>query len=701
MKSLRPFFSLSLALAAVGAVGVIACSQAPTVEQTPAALETPAPPAGPTVSTAPLPAGLDEAALDRSANPCDDFYAYACGGWMKTAEIPADRSSTSRGFVTILERNELIMKEILERAAAGTIAGADGKKLGDHWSTCMDEPKLEASLAVLKKDAASFSKVKDGKSLAAALAKLHLNKVGGLFDQGSMQDLKDSTTIVFGLGEGGLGLPDRDYYLVTDEKTVKVKNAYSAHVEKMLELAGDTPAVAASRRDAIMALETRLAMSTRTKVEKRDVEKMYHRLERDGVKKAAPSFDWDGYFKAIGQPKLTAINVLHPPFIDAIEVVVKETPATTWAAYLQWAQLRGNIPALPKAMQDERFRYESEALTGATADRPRWKKCVDLADEQLGEALGKIFVAEQFGADGKARTQAMVDAIRVSFAKNIDTLSWMDEPTKQEARIKAEKMATKIGYPDVWRDYSSFVTSRDTFLKNYAAGNAYEVRRDLNKIGKPLDKNEWQMSPPTVNAYNDGQRNEIVFPAGILQPPFFNKAAPDAVNFGAMGMVVGHEITHGFDDAGKSLDATGNLRDWWSADSSARFAAKTKCVQDQFDASIALEDIHVNGALTLGENTADLGGLKIALAAMHMAKAATAPAASSTYSDEQLFFMGYAQSWCSKSRPELARVRAATDPHAPPFLRVNNPLANMPAFAKAFGCSASSKMVRENGCEVW
>ena len=253
----------------------------------------------------------------------------------------------------------------------------------------------------------------------------------------------------------------------------------------------------------------------------------------------------------------------------------------------------------------------------------------------------------------------------------------------------------------MWRDYSSFVTSRDTFLKNYAAGNAYEVRRDLNKIGKPLDKNEWQMSPPTVNAYNDGQRNEIVFPAGILQPPFFNKAAPDAVNFGAMGMVVGHEITHGFDDAGKSLDATGNLRDWWSADSSARFAAKTKCVQDQFDASIALEDIHVNGALTLGENTADLGGLKIALAAMHMAKAATAPAASSTYSDEQLFFMGYAQSWCSKSRPELARVRAATDPHAPPFLRVNNPLANMPAFAKAFGCSASSKMVRENGCEVW
>ena len=697
---LPSLISLSLALAAVGAVS---CSQAKPVEQTPAPIETPPTPAGPTISTAPLPAGLDDTAMQRSVSPCDDFYAFSCGGWMKTAEIPADRGTTSRGFISILERNELLMKDLLERAAAGKIPGDDGKKLGDHWSTCMDEAKLEASLTTMQKNNKAFANIKDGKALAAAVAKLHLTNANALFGQGVMQDLKDSQTIVFGFFEGGLGLPDRDYYLVDDEKTVKVKNAYATHVEKMLVLAGDKPADAVAKRDLIMALEKRLATATRTKVEKRDVEKMFHRLERAGTKKLAPSFDWDGYFKGIGLPKVTAVNVAHPPFVEAMELVVKETTPATWAAYLQWVQLRSSIPALPKAMQDERFRYESEALTGATADRPRWKKCVDLADSQLGEVLGKLFVAEHFGADGKTRAQAMVDAVRVSFAKNIDTLTWMDEPTKMEAHVKADKMITKIGYPDLWRDYSNYTTTRDSFLKNYSAGLAFELRRDLNKIGKPLDKNEWQMTPPTVNAYNDGQRNEIVFPAGILQPPFFNKAAPDAVNFGAMGMVVGHEITHGFDDEGKSLDAVGNLRDWWSPESKELFVKKTKCVQDQFSNSVAIEDIKVNGALTLGENTADLGGLKIALAALHvsMASVATTPAVTSPYTPDQLFFLGYAQSWCSKYRPEVARLRAATDPHAPPFLRVNNPLSNMSAFAAAFGCKASDRMVRATTCEVW
>ena len=699
--SLRVISMLSLGLAAAG---VLACSQAKPVEPPLTSAAAVEPPPGPTISTAPLPAGLDDAALDRSVNPCEDFYAFACGGWMKATEIPADRSSTSRGFVAIVERNELLMKDLLERAAAGTIPGDDGKKLGDHWSTCMDEPKLEGSLKILQQEQKAWASLKNGKQLAAALAKLHLQGKNAVFTMGAMQDLKDSQLLVMGIFEGGLGLPDRDYYLVDDDKTVKVKNAYRAHIEKMLVLGGDKPELAGTKADAIMALEKRLASATRTKVEKRDVEKMFHRLERDGTKKLAPSFDWDGYFKAIGQPKLTQINIAHPPFVEALEGVVKDTPASTWSAYLQWVSLRSSVPALPRAMQEERFRYESEALTGATADRPRWKKCVDLADSQLGEMLGKLFVAEHFGADGKARTQAMVDAVRVAFIKDIDSLTWMDEPTKVAARAKANKMVTKIGYPDAWRDYRSYKTTRDSFLKNYQAGIAFEVIRDLAKIGKPLDKGEWQMSPPTVNAYNDGQRNEIVFPAGILQPPFFNKAAVDAVNFGAMGMVVGHEITHGFDDEGKSLDENGNLRDWWSADSAKRFADKTACVKDQFDASIAIEDIHVNGALTLGENTADLGGLKIGLAALEASLSSSSSAeaaAASPYSPQQLFFLGYAQSWCSKYRPESARLRAATDPHAPPFLRVNNPLGNMPAFAKAFGCSAQNKMVRATTCEVW
>ncbi len=684
--------SLALLLAATTSTAAPTTST-PTPKTTPAAKA---------LSTDPLPAGLDEASLDRKANPCVDFYRFACGGWMDKTEIPADRSATSRGFVAIAERNELLMRDILERSATGKIKGDNAKKLGDHWATCMDEPKLEKNLPVLLKQTKSFASIKDGKALAKVLAELHGKGVNAVFDLSSMQDLKDATVVVGDLSEAGLGLPDRDYYLQDDEKTKKVRDLYGAHVAKMFELAGDKTPVAAKKRDDVMALETRLAKATRTKVEKRDIEKAFHRLERDGVKKTAPSFDWDAYFKAISAEKVTQLNVEHPAYFDEIEKVVKETKPEVWNSYLSWTLLRAATMALPKAMQDERFAYEASALTGAKEDRPRWKKCVALADGQLGEAMGQVFVDENFGKDGKERTLAMVVAVEQSFDKNLDSLTWMDDATRTEARAKAKKMSNKIGYPDVWRDYSSFKTSRDSFLTNLENGIKFAVKRDLNKIGKPVDKNEWHMSPPTVNAYNDGQNNEIVFPAGILQPPFFNKEAPDAVNFGAMGMVVGHEITHGFDDEGRKLDKDGNLKDWWSEKASQLFEQKTQCVVKQYDESIALEDIHVNGKLTLGENTADLGGLKVSMLAMREFQKTHAPAASS-YSQEQLFFLGYAQSWCSKYRPEAARVRAATDPHSPPFLRVNNPLGNLPEFATAFGCKAGDKMVRPAAarCEVW
>lgn len=692
--------SLLISLAVFCSLCALTTQAAPTssTPTTPAA-KSPAPPAS-ALPTAPLPVGLDESALDRKANPCVDFYRYACGGWMDKTEIPADRPSTSRGFVAILERNELLMKDILERAAAKKITGKNAQKLADHWSTCMNEPALDGNLPLLLKDARAYDNVKGGKALAAAVAKLHQSGVNVLFDLSSMQDLKDATLVVGGVSEAGLGMPDRDYYLAADEKTVKVRDAYKAHVQKMFELAGVAADVAAQKRDLVLALETKLAEATRTKVEKRDIEKMFHRLEREGIKKAAPSFDWDAYLKARGQPKLKQINVAHPVFLDAMEKLVKETTPETWSAYFTWAMLRAAVPALPKAMQDERFAYESKALTGATADRPRWKKCVAFADDQLGEAMGEVFVNETFGKDGKERTLAMVVAVEQAFDKNLDRLSWMDDATRAEARAKVKKMSNKIGYPDKWRDYSKYTTSAKSFLVNYQNGITFAVNRDLAKIGKPIDKNEWYMSPPTVNAYNDGQMNEIVFPAGILQPPFFNKDAPDAVNFGAMGMVVGHEITHGFDDEGRKLDKDGNLRDWWSAEAGKKFEEKTQCIVKQYDDSIALEDIHVNGKLTLGENTADLGGLKVSLQAMAEWQKARAPA-TSPYSQHQLFFLGYAQSWCSKYRPENARLRAATDPHAPPFLRVNNPLANLPEFAAAFGCKQGEPMVRAARCEVW
>jgi len=695
MKRLIAPLSLLLLTAATTAAAPLATP----AKAAPPPLKAPAK-ATPALSTAPLPAGLDESALDRNANPCNDFFRYACGGWLDKTEIPADRSSTSRGFVSIAERNELIMKDILERAAAGKLAGDNGKKLGDHWSTCMDEPKLEQNLPLLLKQAKAYAGIKDGKALARALGELHGKGVSAVFAFNSMQDLKDATLVVGDVSEGGLGLPDRDYYLQDDEKTKKVRDAYLAHVAKVFELAGDKANVAAGKRDAIFALEKRLAAATRTKVERRDIEKAFHRLERDGVKKATPSFDWDGYFKSLDAAKLTQINVEHPSYLDELEKIVNETKPDVWQSYLTWALLRSAGMAMPKAIQEENFRYESEALTGAKEDRPRWKKCVALADDQLGEAMGQVFVDEHFGKDGKERTLAMVVAVEQAFDKNLDALTWMDDATRTEARLKARKMSNKIGYPDKWRDYASFKTSRDSFLTNLENGVRFAIKRDLAKIGKPVDKNEWYMSPPTVNAYNDGQNNEIVFPAGILQPPFFNKEAPDAVNFGAMGMVVGHEITHGFDDEGRKLDKDGNLKDWWSEKAGKLFEEKTQCVVKQFDDSIALEDIHVNGKLTLGENTADLGGLKVSLQAMKEWQKTKAPAAS-PHSQEQLFFLGYAQSWCSKYRPEAARLRAATDPHAPPFLRVNNPLGNLPEFAAAYGCKPGDALVRATRCEVW
>jgi endothelin-converting enzyme/putative endopeptidase len=650
----------------------------------------------------PLPAGLDEAAMDWQMSPCEDFYRFACGGWMDKTEIPADRSSYSRGFITILERNELLLKDILERAAAGKLKKDQpfAKQLGDYWSTCMDDKGLDASLPEVKKQLAAFKNVKDGKALAKVAGKLHAQGIAPLFDFSSMQDLKDASLVVGGLSEGGLGLPDRDYYVLDDEKTKAVRDAYAAHVQKMFELLGDKPEAAAKKKDDIMALETRLAKVTLTNVERRDPEKLLHRLERDGVKKAAPSFDWDGFFKELGAPKVTAINVTHPPFFEELDKIVKETKPETWETYLSWVFLRSEVPGLPKAFQDEDFAYQSKALTGAKEDRPRWKKCVSFADKQLGQALGRVFVDENFGADGKQRTLGMVESVEAAFQSNLDGLQWMDDATRAVAKQKGGKMRNKIGYPDVWRDYASYKTDRKSFLGNVLRGDAFERARDLAKIGKPVDKNEWFMTPPTVNAYNDPQNNEIVFPAGILQPPFFNKDAPDAVNFGAMGMVVGHEITHGFDDEGRKFDADGNLRDWWSADAGKKFVDKTTCVKNQFDGYVAIEDIHVKGDLTLGENTADLGGLKVSLAAMK-AWLKDHPAPQSAWTPEQLFFLGYGQSWCTKYRPENARLRAATDPHSPPMWRVNGPLSNMPAFAEAFGCKPTDKMIRKDRCEVW
>jgi endothelin-converting enzyme/putative endopeptidase len=491
--------------------------------------------------------------------------------------------------------------------------------------------------------------------------------------------------------------------LKPDEKTKAVRDAYAAHIERMFVLWGEKPEAAKKASETVMALESRLATASQTRVERRDPQKLYNRIDRKGLKEKAPAFAWDPYFAALGAKDLQAVNVNSVGYFEELGKLAKENKAAELKTYFTWVVMRWAVPMLPKAFADEQFTYLSKALTGAKEDRPRWKKCVAWTDSDLGEALGREFVRRHFGEDSKKLTNAMVLELQKAFEKNLSTLEWMDAPTRAAALIKVQRMAgnNKIGYPDTWRDYSTVTTARTSFLANQLSANRYAVKRELNKIGKPPDRNEWWMSPPTVNAYNEPQKNEIVFPAGILQPPFFDRNATDAVNFGAMGMVVGHEITHGFDDEGRQYDVDGNLKNWWSEATGKTFDQKVACVKEQFDGYTAIEDVKLDGKLTLGENVADLGGLKLAHSAMSDWYQAKGTSPDHRYTPPQQFFLGYAQAWCTKMRPETARMRAATDSHAPPYWRVNGPLANLASFQEAFQCQANAAMVKPKRCDVW
>jgi len=653
-----------------------------------------------------MPAGLDEAALDGTVSPCEDFYQYACGGWMKATTIPEDRARYSRGFDRIVDQNELTLKELLEGLAAnpGRSKIPYAKALGEFYGSCMDEASLEKSEKELKGLLARFS-VKTSADVPRAVGQMHKAGMAPLLGFGSDNDLKDSTQVIGVLDQGGLGLPDREYYLASEGKKKEVREAYVAHVGRVFRLLGrkDEGADAASAN--VLALETRLAQASMDRVARRDPKNRDHRLELVGLQKEAPGFDWATLLREMGAAKVTAINVTHVPFAKELEALVKD-PAITpahWNDYLALKVVDGVFEALPKQYRGEYFTL-AQVLTGAKAELPRWKKCVRAADQQLGEALAVAYVEKTFGEDGKKTTQEMVRAVEAAFENNLEKLPWMDADTKKAAAEKLHKIANKIGYPDKWRSYDGLKVARASFLKNTLAAASFEVAQDLAKIGKPVDRTEWHMTPPTVNAYYNASQNEIVFPAGILQPPFFDKGASTAVNFGAIGMVVGHEITHGFDDKGRQFDGDGNLRDWWSEPSGKAFLERAACVKSQYDGYVAIDDLKINGALTLGENVADLGGLKLAHAAMR-AWAADHPeaVAAGRYNANQQFFLGYAQSWCSMYRPEMARLRVTTDTHSPPYWRVNGALSNLSAFREAFNCREGDKMVRPaaDRCEVW
>jgi predicted metalloendopeptidase len=649
---------------------------------------------------------VDPSLLDRAVDPCVDFYRHACGGWIAKTPIPADRPAWSRGFSEIKERNQTVLRAILEEDAGGKAATAEdpyAAKLGDFFATCMDEAKAEsASLQALKGVLARIDTVKDPKSLAQVTASLQAAGADALFDFASMQDYRDATQVIGAADQGGLGLPDRDYYLTDDARSKEIRALYVGHVERMLALAGATPKAAKAGAKTVMELETQLAKVSQTRTERRDPANIYHRLDRAGLASLAPKFAWNDYFATLGAADVQPVNVLAPAFFEkGLNAVVAKTPYPALRTYLRWQAIHAAAPTLGKAFVDEDFRFRSAALTGEKQLLPRWKRCVDATDVALGQALARPFVARTFGAEGKQTAEQLIRGIEAAFGANLEGLAWMDEPTRRAAADKLHALKNQIGYPDVWRNYDTLEIDRTSYLANAMRAAEFETRRDLNKIGKPVDPNDWFMSPPTVNAYYDSSMNQMVFPAGILQKPFFAAEANTAINHGGIGMVMGHELTHGFDDEGRKFDGAGNLREWWTPAVNQAFDQKAQCVANQYSA-YAVGDLHLNGQLTLGENIADIGGLKIAYAAMRRARQGMPDRVEGApYTADQQFFLSYAQTWCTSRRDEYARMLVTVDPHSPPEYRVNGVVANLPEFAAAFSCKAGQPMAPERRCEVW
>jgi putative endopeptidase len=544
--------------------------------------------------------------------------------------------------------------------------------------------------------------MKNEADLQAEAAKLQREGVGVLFRFSANQDAKDSTQVVGSASQGGLGLPEREYYLKQDDKSKQLREAYVKHVAKMFELLGDSADTAAAEGTAVLGIETALANASMKNTDLRDPEKTYHRMRLAGLRTMAPNFDWESYFKAMGRPDLKEINVGQPDFFTALDAQLTKTPIADWKTYYRWHLVNSSANGLPEKFVDEEFDFRGKTLTGAKEIQPRWKRCVQSTDRSIGEALGQLYVQKYFRPDAKAHALVMVHNLLTALHDDLQTLSWMSPETRSQATAKLEAFAVKIGYTDKWRDYSALKIDRASFLGNERRAAAFDSQRRLAKIGQPVDRTEWGMTPPTVNAYNSSSMNEIVFPAGILQPPFYDPKADDAVNYGGMGAVIGHEITHGFDDHGSQFDGHGNLKNWWTPEDLANFKQRAGCVQTQFDGYVLDGDLHENGKLVLGESIADLGGLAIAYAAYEKSlEGKQRPPDKDGFTPEQRFFLGWAQVWGTNSRPEYERLMASTNPHPLGRFRGNGPLSNMAEFAKAFGCKRGDAMVREQVCKIW
>ena len=655
------------------------------------------------------PPPIDPSNFDISVKPSDDFFLYANGGWIKRTEIPPEYTRWG-SFNELIEHNNDALHEIAEKTENTKVdpqMAPEAEKVRDFYASGMDEKTIEASRTKpLDDEFNAIAAINDRSALLKEIAHLHSMGIDVLFDFGSHPDSKDSTHEIAQAAQGGLGLPDRDYYTKTDEASKKLRDQYVDHVAKMLTLLGDPAAKAQDEAKRILALETKLAQASRTRVQLRDPQKNYNKMPVQQLQNLTPDWNWNDYFNAINLLAPQDVNVHQPEFFKTTDQVFKETPLDDFKPYLRWHLIDATAPDLSKDFVDEDFNFKERILRGAQQIKPRWKRVIESEDGSIGEALGKLYVAYNFPPEAKARALEMVNNLKEALADRIKTLDWMDQPTKEQALKKLAAMQVKIGYPDKWLDYSLLQIDRGPYVLNDMRAAQFATTRELNKIGKPVDPTDWGMTPPTVNAYYQPNRNEIVFPAGILQPPFFYANADDAVNYGAIGAVIGHEMTHGFDDQGRQFDANGNLRDWWSKKSADEYNKRRKAVVGQYNAYEALPGLHVNGELTQGENIADIGGLKLAYAALQKALAKHPEERTKKidgFTPEQRFFLSFAAIWRSKIRDADQKLRLTTDPHSPAQFRVNGPLSNMPEFQQAFNVPGGSPMVRpaDKRVNIW
>jgi len=642
--------------------------------------------------------------MDRSVDPCTDFFRYSCGAWLKKNPIPPDQASWDV-YSKLSQDNQLFLWGILDQASKPS-AGRSlvETEIGDYFNACMDESAVEkAGAAPLKPGLEEIAALRSLRDLPAYLGREHLNIAGShmLFGFGSNQDFADSSRIIAFASAGGLGLPDRDYYVKTDAKSQETRQKYVEHMQRMFELLGDAPQIAQAHSQTVMDIETALAKVSLTRVEKRDPYKLFHKMTRAQLQALTPAFQWAVYFKTSNVPDTSTINVTEPAFYKQLQTLLQSHSLGDWKTYLRWHLVHAKAPTLSSAFVMANFDFYNKYLRGLEELPPRWKRCVRGVDADLGEALGQVFVQKTFGPDTKQRALVMTQGIEAAMESEIRQLPWMGDATKQRALEKLHSIINKIGYPDKWRDYSSIKIGRDDYFGNVERATAFESRRELAKIGKPVDKTEWQMTPPTVNAYYDPQMNDINFPAGVLQPPLFDPKLDDAPNFGDTGATIGHELTHGFDDEGRQFDAQGNLKDWWTKRDAEEFQKRADCVSEQYSSYIIVDDIRINGKLTLGEDAADLGGTFLAYLAWKTATKGQNLQPSDGLTPDQRFFVGMAQWACGDERPETKRLNAITNPHSPLEYRINGVVSNMPEFGQAFACRVGQPMVRAKPCKIW